>query len=96
MFRLRQVYECSKDLIIPDMSKSLNEGAISVMGWNSAGSSRSTSHMLFVGLAEKYGFSMDTPVGELPNKILDIILNGSKGEKCPFTLNLYPVPAYTT
>jgi excinuclease ABC subunit A len=73
----------SKDLIIPDMSKSLNEGAISVMGWNSAGSSRSTSHMLFVGLAEKYGFSMDTPVGDLPNKILDIILNGSKGEKVP-------------
>ncbi|MDO5023094.1 MAG: excinuclease ABC subunit UvrA, partial [Eubacteriales bacterium] len=73
----------SKDLIIPDMSKSLNEGAISVMGWNSAGNSRSTSHMLFVGLAERYGFSMDTPMEKLPQKIIDIILYGTKGEKIP-------------
>ncbi|HQO56447.1 MAG TPA: excinuclease ABC subunit UvrA, partial [Clostridia bacterium] len=71
------------ELILPDKSKSLNQGAINAMGWNSSGDESSTAHMLFVGLSEKYGFSMDTPVGDLPKKIIDIILYGAKGTKIP-------------
>ncbi len=73
----------SPDLVFPDKTKSLNKGAINAMGWNSAGNARSTSHMLFVGLAEYYKFSMDTPVGELPEKIMNILLYGTKGVKVP-------------
>ncbi|NLX83418.1 MAG: excinuclease ABC subunit UvrA [Clostridiales bacterium] len=71
------------DLVLPDMSKSLNQGAISAMGWNSSGDESSMAHMMFVGLSEKYKFSMDTPVGELPKNILDIILYGTGGVKVP-------------
>ncbi|HHT08106.1 MAG TPA: excinuclease ABC subunit UvrA [Clostridiales bacterium] len=71
------------DLVLPDMSKSLNQGAVSAMGWNSSGDESSMSHMMFVGLSEKYKFSMDTPVGELPRDILDIILYGTGGVKVP-------------
>ena len=71
------------DLVLPDMSKSLNQGAVSAMGWNSSGDESSMSHMMFVGLSEKFKFSMDTPVGELPRDILDIILYGTGGVKVP-------------
>jgi len=71
------------ELILPDRNKSLNQGAVNAMGWNSSGDESSTAHMLFVGLSEKYGFSMDTPVGDLPKKIIDIILYGAKGAKIP-------------
>ena len=71
------------ELILPDRNKSLNQGAVNAMGWNSSGDESSTAHMLFVGLSEKYGFSMDTPVGDLPKKIIDIILYGAKGTKIP-------------
>ncbi len=80
---LGMVRNITPDMVIPDMSKSLNQGAINAMGWNSSGDERSTSHMMFVGLSEHYNFSMDTPVNELPAKILDVILYGSKGVKIP-------------
>ncbi|MGI6696828.1 MAG: excinuclease ABC subunit UvrA [Christensenellales bacterium] len=80
---LGTVRNITPDMVIPDMSKSLNQGAINAMGWNSSGDERSTSHMMFVGLSEHYQFSMDTPVNELPEKILDILLYGSKGVKIP-------------
>lgn len=73
----------SPELVFPDKTKSLNQGAINAMGWNSAGNARSTSHMLFMGLAEYYHFSMDTPVGELPEKVMNILLYGTKGVKIP-------------
>lgn len=80
---LGTVRSITPDMVIPDMAKSLNQGAINAMGWNSSGDERSTSHMMFVGLSDHYGFSMDTPVGQLPEKILNIILYGSKGVKIP-------------
>jgi excinuclease ABC subunit A len=73
----------SPDMIIPDKSKSLNEGAVSAMGWSSSGDERSTSHMIFRGLSEYYGFSMDTPVSELPDNILKILLYGTGGVRIP-------------
>jgi len=71
------------ELVLPDPRKSLNQGAVNAMGWNSSGDENSTSHMMFVGLSEKYHFSMDTPVGELPREALDVLLYGAKGAKIP-------------
>ncbi len=73
----------SPDMIFPDKSKSLNQGAVSAMGWNSSGDERSTSHMIFRGLSEHYHFSMDTPIAELPDKVIRILLYGSGGVKIP-------------
>ncbi|MBQ5563821.1 MAG: excinuclease ABC subunit UvrA, partial [Clostridia bacterium] len=67
------------DRIIPDRTKSIREGAIRGSGWAMEGST--IASMYFEALAEKYGFSLDTPVKDLPENILDIILYGTKGEK---------------
>ncbi|HQA04732.1 MAG TPA: excinuclease ABC subunit UvrA [Clostridiales bacterium] len=68
------------DLVIPNKKLSINEGAITASGWNSADPS-SIATMYFRGLAKHYGFSLDTPVEKLPKEIIDIILYGTKGEK---------------
>ncbi len=67
-------------IVIPDPSKSLNEGAIQVMGWNSA-EMDSMAHLYLQSLADHYGFSLDTPVSELPENVVDMLLYGTKGEK---------------
>ncbi len=67
-------------VIIPDRSKSLNEGAIQVSGWNSA-EEDSMAHMYLEALAEAYGFSLDAPVDELPEAALDKVLYGTGSEK---------------
>ena len=68
------------DLLMPDKSLSLRQGAIRVTGWDSS-SEDSMFHMYLEALAEKYEFSMNTPVGQLPRKALDVLLYGTKGEK---------------
>ena len=68
------------DLLMPDKSLSLRQGAIRVTGWDSS-SEDSMFHMYLEALAEKYEFSMDTPLGQLPRKALDVLLYGTKGEK---------------
>ena len=67
------------DLIVPDWTKSLNENPFNVMGWTSA-EAGTQAGMFFEALSEKYGFSMDTPLCDLPREALDVILYGSKGE----------------
>ena len=67
------------DLIIPDWSKSLSENPFNVMGWSNL-EPGTQAGMFFEALSQKYGFSMDTPLNELPKEALDIILYGSKGE----------------
>ncbi len=70
--------------IIPDKTKSINEGAIQIYGWT--GSDRnSISAMYYRGLAKQYGFSLDTPVKDLPKSVMDILLYGTKGEKVHLT-----------
>ncbi len=72
------------DRIIPDKTKSINEGAIQIYGWT--GNDRnSISAMYYRGLAKQYGFSLDTPVKDLPKKVMDILLYGTKGEKVYLT-----------
>ena len=71
-------------IVIPDRTKSLNEGAIQVSGWQSTGED-SMAHMYLAALAEAYGFSLDTPVCDLPEDALDKILYGTRGEKIRVT-----------
>ncbi len=68
-------------IVIPDMSLSLNQGAIRVSGWNTAEEGGSMARMYLDALARHYNFSLDTPIGQLPGNIVDIILYGTKGEK---------------
>lgn len=72
------------DLIIPDRSKSLSNGAITVSGWNIENED-AYSRMFFNGLANHYKFKLDTPIEKLPPHIVDTILYGSKGEKIKVT-----------
>ena len=67
-------------IVIPDPSKSLNEGAIQVTGWGSTDED-SMAHMYLSALAEAYNFSLDVPVRDLPEDALDKILYGTHGEK---------------
>jgi excinuclease ABC subunit A len=68
------------DLVIPDRSKSLLEGAIVASGWN-VESEDAYARMIFNGLAKHYKFKLSTPIEKLPDHIVDIILYGTKGEK---------------
>lgn len=68
------------DLFIPDRTKSLEEGAIKVGGWNFENGD-SYARMYLNALAKHYGFKTSTPVSQLPERILDILLYGTKGEK---------------
>ena len=69
--------EFSAELLIPDRSLSLNEGAISCMGWQSSNDSSSFTHAILKALAEEYKFSLDTPFEKLSDEIQDAIINGS-------------------
>ena len=74
------------DLVIPDRSKSIFDGAIQVSGWNSARTD-SVFRMYFEALAQKYHFSLTVPVSELPKEALDVILYGTGTEKLRMTYN---------
>lgn len=74
------------DLVIPDKTKSIFDGAIQVSGWNSA-KTDSIFRMYFEALAQKYHFSLTAPVNTLPPDALDVILYGTKGEKLRMTYN---------
>ncbi len=68
------------DLVLPDKTKSLLDGAINVGGWNTANED-SMSRMYFQALSKHYNFNIATPVQDLPQEIVDIILYGTKGKK---------------
>lgn len=72
--------EFSPELIIPDTSLSINEGAIAAMGWQSANSKGSFTNAILVALADHYHFSLDTPFKDYPKKIQDILIHGTNGE----------------
>ena len=67
------------DKVIPDRSKSIAEGGIKAGGWAMEGNT--IAHMYYTGLSKHYGFSLDTPIEDLPEKIVDMLLYGTKGEK---------------
>ena len=74
------------DLVIPDKSKTLLDGAIQVSGWQNARTD-SIFRMYFEALAQKYHFSLNVPVSELPQKALDVVLYGTGDEKLRMTYN---------
>ena len=69
------------DIIVPNPELSLSQGAINASGWNSINNTNSMSNSIFYALSEKYNFSLDTPYKDLPDKIKDILMYGTKGEK---------------
>ena len=75
-----------EDLVIPDKSKSIFDGAIQASGWQNARTD-SIFRMYFEALAQKYHFSLTAPVSSLPRNAMDVILNGTKGEKLRMTYN---------
>ncbi len=69
--------EFDPELLIPDESLSISEGAIAVMGWQSVVDPTSYSGATMVALAKEYGFSLDTPFNQYSEKIRNIILYGA-------------------
>lgn len=67
------------DLILRDKSLSIREGAVKASGWYFADGGM--AQMYYEALAEKYGFSLDTPVKDLPQNVIDILMYGNNGEK---------------
>ena len=67
------------DLMIPDKKRSINEGAIAVLGWQSCTTQGSFSRAILDALAREYEFSLDTPFCEYPKKVQDILIHGTGG-----------------
>lgn len=67
------------ELILPDKSLSINQGAIKASGWTTEGAT--IAKMYYEALSKKYKFSLDTPIKDLSPEIINIILYGSNGEK---------------
>ncbi len=80
-FGLGYKMEFDVDLMIPDKSVSISDGAIAVMGWQSSGSEGSFTNAVLQALAREYQFSLDTPYGELPASIQQILIYGTNGRK---------------
>ena len=74
------------DLVIPDKSKSIFDGAIQASGWQSARTD-SIFRMYFEALSQKYHFSLTAPFAELSEEAKDVILWGTKGEKLRMSYN---------
>lgn len=68
------------DLIIPNKDLSVRQGAIKAMGWATT-DENSIAMMYFKAIAQYYGVSLDTPVKELPDEVIDAIMYGTKGIK---------------
>ncbi len=75
-----------EDLVIPDKTKSIFDGAIQAPGWSNARTD-SIFRMYFEALAQKYHFSLTAPVQDLSREAMDVILYGTKGEKLRMTYN---------
>ncbi|MBO7096871.1 MAG: excinuclease ABC subunit UvrA, partial [Lachnospiraceae bacterium] len=69
--------EFDADLMIPDPSLSINEGAIIAMGWQSCNQEGSFANALLQALSKRFKFSLDTPFEDYPQKIKDILINGT-------------------
>ena len=75
------------DLICPDKSKSLRDGAIKISGWNL--DSSAITQMNLNSLSKVYGFSLDVPVKDLPKGVYDMLMYGNGGEKIDMEYNAY-------
>ena len=73
--------EFDPDLMIPDRTLSINQGAITVLGWQNCQQPGSFANAILQALAKEYHFDLDTPFGEYPQKIQDILLHGTGGKE---------------
>lgn len=80
-FGLGYKMEFDVDLMIPDQKLSINQGAITVMGWQSCSDSGSFTNAILQALCKEYGFDLDTPFEEYPNKVKDILIYGTGGKE---------------
>jgi excinuclease ABC subunit A len=69
------------DLMIPDKSLSINDGAITVMGWQSCADKSSFTNAILQALCKEYDFSLDTPFEELSPKVQYVLINGTGGKE---------------
>ena len=90
-------YKVSEDLVVPDKKLSINQGAIKASGWSVAEGGSTIAQMYFEGLANEYGFSLDTPYKDLPADVRKILMYGTKGKKIKMTRkNAYGEGTYLT
>ena len=80
-FGLGYKMEFDEDLMIPDKSLSIAEGAIQVMGWQSCTEPSSFAHAILKALTEEYHFSLETPYGEYPEEIRRVLIYGTDGKE---------------
>ncbi len=80
-FGLGYKMEFDEELMIPDRRLSIAQGAITVMGWQSCTDKKSFTYAILDALSREYDFSLDTPFGEYPKRIQDIILYGTGGKE---------------
>ena len=73
--------EFTEDLLIPDKSLSIADGAIVAMGWQSATDASSFTHAVLEALAKAYDFDLNTPFKDYPKQIQDIIIHGTNGRE---------------
>ena len=78
-FGLGYKMEFDEDLMIPDKSLSILQGAITVMGWQSCTDKGSFTRAILDALAKEYHFSLDTPFQDYPQEIKDILIHGTNG-----------------
>ena len=79
-FGLGYKMEFDIDLMIPDPSLSIDEGAIVVLGWQSSTDEKSFTRAILKALSEEYGFSLSTPFQDYPENIKKILINGTNGK----------------
>lgn len=75
--------EFDEDLMIPDKSLSINQGAIVVLGWQSVNDGKSFANAILKALGKKYNFDLDTPFEDYPQEIHDILIHGTNGVSVP-------------
>ena len=80
-FGLGYKMEFDEDLMIPDKSLSISQGAITVMGWQSCSENGSFTHAILEALASEYHFDLDTPFEDYPKEIHDILIHGTNGHE---------------
>lgn len=80
-FGLGYKMEFDADLMIPDKSLSINQGAITVMGWQSCADESSFTNAILRALAKEYQFDLDTPFEQYPEKIKEILIHGTGGKE---------------
>ena len=85
------------DLIVPNKNLSIRGGAIKASGWYFGGDGGTIAQMYYDALAEHYGFSLDTPFGELPEQVQNILFYGTNGKRIKMTRrNEYGEGTYQT